>query len=247
MTTKYLTNPNLANEIHKCKMTYCWYKEPEYEDYDCIVSSVDQLTEEILANDPIVRVMTYDHIPLDEQWPATKPKKKASDGYVKVNFPPFIHIKYTQGQGRIVLKSHHIDKETFSPDHGRMTDRLGRMYHLQIEKIAQKRNWRNYSFLDEMKSEALLVLMRVGLQFNEYRSQYVKDGVYVNGQLNPFAWSTSVIYNAFKAELKSEKKIRDFRDDILESKGQLPSITRQIEREVEAITRDLGRLNCNYE
>src|SRR3546814_6436149 len=96
-------------------------------------------------------------------------KKKLSDGYMKVNFPPFIHVIFDGDKIRTVLKSHHTQDDQFSIDHGRTTAKLGKMYYLLVEKIGQKSNWRNYSYLDDMKSSALLQLSMVGLQFNESR------------------------------------------------------------------------------
>lgn len=173
--------------------------------------------------DLVIRIMTFDHIPLDVDWPEEKLKKKLSDGYKKVNFPPFIHVIFTDEGLRTVVKSHHTQDNTFCTIHGKSTDKLGKMYYLLVEKIGQKSNWRNYSYLDDMKSSALLQLSMVGLQFNESRGAV----------LNPFAFLTTCVYNTFKRVLNSEKKDRDLRDDLLENSGQAPSMSRQITNELE--------------
>lgn len=173
--------------------------------------------------DLVIRIMTFDHIPLDDEWPEDKPKKKLSDGYKKVNFPPFVHVIFENGNLKTVLKSHHMQDGTFCITHGKSTDKLGKMYYLLVEKIGQKSNWRNYSYLDDMKSSALLQLSMVGLQFNESRGTI----------LNPFAFLTTCVYNTFKRVLNSEKKDRDLRDDLLENSGQAPSMSRQITNELE--------------
>lgn len=258
-TTNYLNNRDLVKEIHKSKLTYCLIEDKKYTDYDVIIHDVNILTDKDLfyktmlvefddwiasvieakekrltkeeiefeapltINDLIFRVMSFDHIPLDPDWSEIKEKKKLADGYKKVNFPPFIHVIFDGDELRTVVKSHHTQDGQFSAVHGKTTDRLGKMYFLLVEKIGQKSNWRNYSYLDDMKSSALLQLSMVGLQFNESRGAI----------LNPFAFLTTCVYNTFKRILNAEKKDRDIRDDLLESSGQAPSMSRQITNELE--------------
>ncbi|MCK9532972.1 MAG: hypothetical protein M0R77_21070 [Gammaproteobacteria bacterium] len=258
-TTNYLNNKDLVKEIHKSKMTYCYYEDPKFTDYDTIIDNPEILTNRdlfkktmfvdfdswieslietrekrlvkeygetdpvVTKDDLVIRIMSFDHIPLDPNWPDDKMKKKLSDGYMKVNFPPFIHVIFDGDDVRTVLKSHHTQDGQFSTDHGRTTAKLGKMYYLLVEKIGQKSNWRNYSYLDDMKSSALLQLSMVGLQFNESRGT----------MLNPFAFLTTCVYNTFKRVLNTEKKDRDLRDDLLENSGQAPSMSRQITNELE--------------
>lgn len=259
-TTNYLNNKDLIKEIHKSKITYCYVEDKKYTDYDAIVIDKNvlidneaclketgvtldewidaqislkekRLTKEtaeevtgLTKEDLVIRIMTFEHIPVDDEWPDDKPKKKLADGYKKVNFPPFIQVIFTDNGLKTVVKSHHTQENKFSINHGRSTDKLGKMFYLLVEKIGQKGNWRNYSYLEDMKSSGLLQLAMVGLQFNESRGQV----------MNPFAFLTTVVYNAFKRVLNSEKKDRDLRDDLLEQSGQAPSISRQISNEMDA-------------
>jgi hypothetical protein len=68
-----------------------------------------------------------------------------------------------------------------------------------------------------MRSQALLQLSLVGLQFNEARSD------------NPFAYYTVTVSNAFTRVLNLEKRNQNIRDDMLVMAGVTPSITRQID------------------
>ncbi len=71
------------------------------------------------------------------------------------------------------------------------------------------------TYNDEMRSQALLQLAQIGLQFDESKSQ------------NPFAYYTAVITNSFTRVLNIEKKNQNIRDDILEMNNVNPSYTRQ--------------------
>ena len=103
----------------------------------------------------------------------------------------------------------------FSDTHGKMTNKLGHMFIKLCEKYGGRYNWRNYTYVDEMRQQALLQLSQVGLQFNELRSQ------------NPFAYYTTIVKASFTKIHNSEKKGHIIRDEILEANGLNPSYTRQ--------------------
>ena len=191
----------------------------------------------IADTDVVFRIMTWDHIPVD-----TTKKKKAGvvldddaevlteyddDGieivaptkYTKVNFPPFQHYKIDEnGKPYCVGKSHwrgDIETGEFCRDHGKMTNKLAHMFMKLCERYATRSNWRGYTYNDEMRSQALLQLSQIGLQFDESKSQ------------NPFAYYTAAITNSFTRVLNIEKRNQNLRDDILEMNGLTPSYTRQ--------------------
>ena len=174
--------------------------------------------DDILTGDLVFRLMTFDHIPDDENWGLTKPKKKASDGYIKVNFPPFQIFIIENGIPRCVGLSHYKDGK-FNLECGRMTEILGEMFIRLVDRIGKKGSFRNYTYLDEMKGLAQVQLSQVGLLFDEGRS----------ANPNPFAFYTTVIQNIFKRVLNTEKQNRNVRDDLIEMAGQNPSYSRQSE------------------
>ena len=139
--------------------------------------------------------------------------------HVKVNFPPFQHFKLDENNSFICVGKSHWKGDLitgeFSKDHGKITDKLARMYIMLCEKYAMKFNWRGYTYNDEMRGAAILQLTYVGLRFNEAKSQ------------NPFAYYTAAITNSFCRVLNSEKRVQAIRDDILEANGLNPSWTRQ--------------------
>jgi hypothetical protein len=193
----------------------------------------------IPVTDIVFRVMTWEHIPIDEDKQAKADAKaqeefneeifeteydepfniKGPAKYVKVNFPPFQHYKLTESlEPYCVGKSHWkngINPGEFSRDHGQMTPKLAHMFIKLCERYATRSNWRGYTYNDEMRSQALLQLSQIGLQFNEAKSQ------------NPFAYYTAAITNSFTRVLNIEKRNQNIRDDILEMNNYTPSYTRQ--------------------
>ena len=175
----------------------------------------------VAKTDVIIRIMTFEHIPLAPG--RKKTTKTTADSHEKVNFPPYQHWKFNdKDELECVGKSHWkgpIDSGKFSKDHGRITENLGRMYIKLSERYAQRSNWRGYTYIDEMKGQAILQLSQIGLQFDESKSE------------NPFAYYTAAVTNSFTRILNVEKKSQNIRDDLLEEAGLTPSSTRQNSQE----------------
>lgn len=171
----------------------------------------------ISKNDIIIRIMTFDHIPLTPG--RKKTTKNRSDSHEKVNFPPFQHWKFDDEDNLICVGKSHwqggVKTGKFCKEHGRITENLGRMFIKLSERYAQRSNWRGYTYVDEMKGQAILQLSQIGLQFDESKSE------------NPFAYYTAAVTNSFTRILNLEKKNQNIRDDLLEEAGLTPSLTRQ--------------------
>ena len=259
--TKYLNNRDLLAEIHKSKCSFSSYLQPEYMQHDIILNNLDKVNIRTVAEakrnrakriglqvfaaarlsgdkkiklaectpdyktiakiDVIVRIMTFDHIPLAPG--RKKTVKSTADGHDKVNFPPYQHWKFTDEDELICVGKSHwkgpIATGHFSKDHGRITENLGKMFIKLSERYAQRSNWRGYTYVDEMKGQAILQLSQIGLQFDESKSE------------NPFAYYTAAVTNSFTRILNVEKKSQNIRDDLLESAGLTPSLTRQNSQE----------------
>ena len=193
----------------------------------------------ILASDVVFRVMTWEHIPVDNV-KTQKAKNTAKElyededeiahteydeddpkhnKYVKVNFPPFFHYKVNEESEPILVGKSHwkgdFETGSFNREHGAMTNKLAHMFMKLCERYATRSNWRGYTYNDEMRSQALLQLSQIGLQFDESKSQ------------NPFAYYTAAITNSFTRVLNIEKRNQNLRDDILEMNNLNPSYTRQ--------------------
>lgn len=181
----------------------------------------------IKKTDLVFRIMTYDHIP-DEPGRKKNPKTIA-DKKVKLNFPPYQHWKFDENDNLICVgKSHWVggmDNGYFSKEHGRTTNKLALMWLKLCDRYATRGNVRSYSYNDEMKSQAILQLSQIGLQFNEAKSQ------------NPFSYYTSVINNSFLRIINIEKRNQELRDDILEMNNLNPSHTKLHSNEWDAAVR----------
>ena len=168
----------------------------------------------------VFRVMTFEHIP-DEPGRKANPKTVA-DHKVKLPFPPFKHYIIDNSLIREVGISHHNKNKEFDLTSGAITATLANMYIKLVERYSQRANWRGYTYIDEMRGQALLQLTQIGLQFNEDKSD------------NPFAYYTAAVNNSFTRVLNIEKKNQGIRDDLLEKAGQAPSWTRQLEHEMKS-------------
>ena len=174
--------------------------------------------ETISQDDLVFRVLGFDHIPLAPG--RKKNPKSTADSYVKLNFFPFKHYIIENGSAKEVGRSH-TKKGKFSIEHGSITSKLAKMFILMVNKYGQRGNWRGYTYLDEMKGQALLQLAQMGLQFDEYKSD------------NPFSYYTASVSNSFTRVFNLEKKNQDLRDDLLIDSGASPSFSRQLALENE--------------
>lgn len=186
--------------------------------------------KKIAKTDVIFRVMTYDHIPLNNT--RKKNPKSTADHREKVNFPPFQHYKFNENDElECVGKSHWkgtLTKGSFSKDGGQITNTLARMMLKLCERYATRGNVRGYTYNDEMKGQAILQLTQIGLQFDESKSD------------NPFAYFTAAVTNSFVRVINIEKRNQNIRDDILEMNGMNPSYSRTGQGEHEAAMKRAG-------
>jgi hypothetical protein len=180
--------------------------------------------KKITKQELIFRIMTFDHIPLNNT--RKKNPKSLADHRDKVNFPPFQHFKFNEADElECVGKSHWkggLKTGKFDKDAGQITNTLARMMIKLCERYATRGNVRGYTYNDEMKGQAILQLTQIGLQFDESKSD------------NPFAYFTAAVTNSFVRVINVEKRNQNIRDDILEMNGMNPSYSRTGQGEHEA-------------
>jgi hypothetical protein len=189
--------------------------KPKQKEFAVDPKSIDK-------EDLIFRVMTMEHIPLEPG--RKKNPRNEAETKAKVNFPPFKHYAYVGDEIKEVSRSHWeggLSNGHFNPEHGKITNKLGTMFLKLVERYSHRGNWRGYTYVDEMRGQALLQLSYIGLQFNEQKSD------------NPFAYYTAAVNNSFTRVLNLEKRNQTIRDDILIEQGHLPSYGRQIQHQNE--------------
>lgn len=189
--------------------------KPKQKEFAIDPKSIDQ-------EDLVFRVMDMDHIPLEPG--RKKNPRNEAETKAKVNFPPFKHYAFQNGEIKEVARSHwegSLSNGEFNPGVGRITNKLGTMFLKLVERFSHRANWRGYTYVDEMRGQALVQLSQIGLQFNEAKSD------------NPFAYYTAAVNNSFTRILNLEKRNQMIRDDILIDSGHLPSYGRQIKHEEE--------------
>ena len=189
--------------------------KPKQKDFAIDPKSIDK-------EDLVFRVMDMEHIPLEPG--RKKNPRNEAETRAKVNFPPFKHYAYIGDELKEVVRSHWkggLVNGHFTTTAGQITNKLGTMFLKLVERYSHRANWRGYTYVDEMRGQALVQLAQIGLQFNEAKSD------------NPFAYYTAAVNNSFTRILNLEKRNQTIRDDILIDSGHLPSYGRQIQYEEE--------------
>lgn len=131
-------------------------------------------------------------------------------------------------------KNHYVDNERFFAEiveykkqckvaeaEGRekpvLSDYIGKCIFLIAENLAHKPRFMNYSFVDEMKSDAIENCL---MYFDNFNSDKYS---------NPFAYFTQIVYYAFHRRINKEEKNRyimykKFQERVVESYGNVPFI-----------------------
>ncbi len=174
--------------------------------------------EDLLDSDIVVRVMCDDHIPRIKG-------KKGKIVRAPINFPAFKHYALFNGTWVCVGKSHH-DGDKFSTSHGKISRRLAMSYVELVARYGAKGNWRNYTWNEEMRGQALVRLTEVGMTFNEMKSE------------NPFAYFTAVVHHSFTHVLNKEKQHVSTRNKLIAENGYSPTFNEMAEHDIENYMRD---------
>ena len=234
----YVNNRALLAEIHASKSSYCVFIDPSFAAYDGIVTRLGDISPEVIADallrrqkahpgaleaDVIIRVMSDQHLPLEEDETVRRRGRRVTDR-VRTNFPAFEHMR-RQGDAWVVVGRSHwrgdLQTGKFEPHGGRVTRRLAEMWQTMALNYSRRGNWRNYSWVEDMRSQALVQLSQVGLQFDESKGS------------NVFAFYTTIISNVYKRAINIEHKQLNIRDDLLIMAGATPSFRRQGEDQAE--------------
>lgn len=106
-----------------------------------------------------------------------------------------------------------------SKDIDDMTPRLTEMLILLTNKYGASPQFAGYTFIEDMKGYAIMMLVRTWRAFKPEKSD------------NPFSYYTQCIKSSFIQYLNKEKKHRVIRDTLLIKHGLTPSLNFQMEHE----------------
>ena len=259
--TNYLNNKDILKEIHKSKLSYCYYIDENHATYDIIVNSIDEITEAIVDEARANRAASMSADLYEKQvdlWSngklgKTKPKK--SDHVVDFNtinksdvvfrVMTFDHIPTSTSKKN---KNGHV-KCNFPPfkHYAFVNDELK-----EVLRSHWKGGFENGAFClthgsitNNLANMMMKLCEKYSMKPNWRNYSYLDEMVgYALAQLssvglqfneqkgsNPFAYFTTVTTNSFLRVWNLEKKEQNIRDDILQNEGQMPSFSRQMDDE----------------
>lgn len=181
-----VTKRALLEEIWKSKLSYCEILDPAHVHPDVTVTDLSEVTTPGLT----IRL----------------------DGAPNGNgvFDPFdLYRSHLDDAGKIAFRLTARSHQR-TPKQA-VTNKLGALLLEMTESYGRKGNWRGYSYVEEMKSEALVNLCRNVLKYNESKSD------------NPHAYITRCMQTSFIRELRQQKKQASIRDVMLMDAGMSPS------------------------
>lgn len=172
----------------------------------------------------VFRVMDETHIP--EEIRKNKKAKNLSnrERVVKLNFNPFKHYIINENNELVEVGRSHwengLDNGQFNLNQGKVSNKLAMMFLKLVERYSQKGNWRGYTYLEDMKGQALMQLVETALKFDESKSD------------NAFAYYTMIVTNCFRGTLNSEDKISTIKNKLMIDAGYNPSHNFQLDYEM---------------
>ena len=123
-----------------------------------------------------------------------------------------------------------------SKETGVISNELAKMFMMLTNKYARRPCFSNYTYKEDMISDALTSLCQNALKFDPVRSN------------NPFAYYTTCINHSFLQFLNTEKKHRRIRDQLLIDIGENPSFSFQEESRHDSDHKDdIAELRTNIE
>lgn len=124
-------------------------------------------------------------------------------------------MKYAKEVLRSHWKGKTIESGEFCINQGHLTDNLVQMIIMLVDQYAKSGNWAGYTYIDDMKSSALVHLIDVALKFEESKSN------------NVFSYFTQIASNKFKATLNLEKMQGKIKSKLMQDVGYNPTYNEQ--------------------
>jgi len=267
--TNYLNNKDILKEIHKSKSSFCSFVDPEYNQYDIILESIDKINIRTIAEakrNKAKRLGDAEYVARKEAGEKIKQADCAVD-YRKITKEELIfrimtydHIPEEPGRKK--------NPKTIADTKVKLNFPPFKHYKFNEEGelvCVGKSHWEGgmengYFALKKGKATNKLAMMWMklcdryatrgnvrGYTYNdEMRGQAILQLAQIGLQFdesksqNPFAYYTAAVTNSFVRVINIEKRNQNIRDDILEMNDMNPSYTRQHAGEWEAAMKREG-------
>jgi len=262
----YLNNKDMLKEIHKSKNTFCSYIDPEYANFDIILTDLDKINIRTIAEakrNKAKRLSQEDY----ESRKAAGEKIKQADCEVD-----YRTIEKSELIFRIMTFDHIPDEEGRKKNPKTIADTKTKLnfppfQHYKFDendelRCVGKSHWvgglENGHFSKEQgKATNELAKMwmklvdryatRGNVRSYTYNDEMKGQAILQLSQIglqfdesksnNPFAYYTAAVTNSFVRIINLEKRAQNIRDDVLEMNDLSPSYTRQHAGEWEASLR----------
>jgi hypothetical protein len=267
---KYLTNKDLLAEIHRSKTSFCSFVDPEYHQYDVILSSLEKINIRSIAEakrNRAARLSKEAHEAAVESAGKKIPAKQFEIDYRKMEKQDLIFRIMTyehipEDLSRKKTKKNTADshvKVNFPPFQHWKFDAKDNL--ICVGKSHWEGGMENGQFnprVGRATNRLAMMWMKLcdryatrgnvrGYTYNdEMKGQAILQLAQIGLQFdesksnNPFAYYTAAVTNSFVRIINIEKRNQNIRDDILEMNGMNPSWTRQEQGRDNGMTQPRG-------
>jgi len=268
--TNYLTNKDLLAEIHRSKNTFCSFVDPDYNQYDLIVPSLEKINIRTTAEakrNRAARLAKQAHADAVEAAGKKIPAKQFEIDYKKIakedvvfRVMTFEHIPedLTRKKTKKSTADSHV-KVNFPPfQHWKFDDKGNLICVGKSHWVGGMENGHFDGKCGKATNDLARMWMKLcdryatrgnvrGYTYNdEMKGQAILQLAQIGLQFdesksnNPFAYYTAAVTNSFVRIINIEKRNQNIRDDILEMNGMNPSWTRQEQGRDNGMTQPRG-------
>jgi hypothetical protein len=259
----YLNNKDILSEIHKSKSNFCSFVDPEYNQYDIILTDIDKINIRTIAEAKRNKAKRLG----DTEYAARKlAGEKVKQAECEVDYKS---ITKEELVFRIMTFEHIPEEPGRKKNPKTVADTKVKLnfppfQHYKFDEddnlvCVGKSHWvggmeNGHFSMGHAKATNKLAMMWMklcdryatrgnvrGYTYNdEMRGQAILQLAQIGLQFdesksnNPFAYYTAAVTNSFVRVINLEKRNQNIRDDILEQNGLNPSYTRQHAGEWEA-------------
>ena len=259
----YLNNKDMLKEIHKSKTSFCSFIEPEYNQYDIILTDLDKINIRTIAEAKRNKAKRLTLADFDARKLAGEKVKQAE---CEVDYKKMVKEELIF---RIMTFDHIPEEPGRKKNPKTIADTKVKLnfppfQHYKFNEdgeliVVGKSHWvggmeNGYFSMKHAKATNELARMWIklceryatrgnvrGYTYNdEMRGQAILQLAQIGLQFdesksnNPFAYYTAAVTNSFVRVINLEKRNQNIRDDILEMNDMNPSYTRQHNAEWDA-------------